>query len=151
MSFLLSSSSSLSWPWSRCLRSPWFAPCPGHPLRPWPVLAPVVPVVPAVVVFIVLIVLAVPVALVLVLLGVVVLMPVVPWSWRRLVFWSLSPLSRSWQWLSSWSSWSTVAVVAVSPSSWLWVPFLSSPLSALSRFSSVSPGPVPFVPLPLPS
>jgi hypothetical protein len=143
--FLLLSLSSLSWPWSHCLRSPLFAPCPGHPLHPWPVLASVIPAI------IVLIVLAVPIALVLVLLGVVILMPVIPWSWHHLIFWSLSPLSCSWWWLSSWSSWSTVAIVMVSPSLWLWVPFSSSPLLVLLQFSSVSSGPVPFVPLPLSS
>ena len=110
------------------------------------------PVVVLVVLVVVPVVLAVPVALVLVLLSVIVLVPVVPWSWHHLIFW----------WLSSWS---TVAIVVVSPSSWLWVPFSSSLLSVLSwfvlaslfslswscpllvlgRLSSVLPGPVPFV------
>jgi hypothetical protein len=152
----LSSSSSLSWPWSRRLRSPLFAPCPGRPLRPWPLLAPVVPVVPAVVV---LIVLAVPVALVLVprcrrpcachplvlassRLPIVV--PILGGGCPRCPRGALWPLSR-FHLPRGWVPFSTsplsilsrFALASSFSSSW------SCPLLVLGRLSSVSPGPVP--------
>jgi hypothetical protein len=117
VSFLLLLSS-LSWPWSHRLRSPLFAPYPGCPLHPWPLLAPVAPVVPAVVV---LMVLTVPIALEL-----VVLMP------GPGVILSSDHCPHSWWWLSSLSSWCTVAIVAVSPSSWLGVVLVIPIVSAVT-------------------